>query len=577
MKKALLLLLALVLLAVAAFILTRGPRTQTAAPAVQPAAPPPPKIIARVYFTGADNLAADTNSLAFTNIFCCSQARALESQTLDKLSRAPGTWFKGKLPSGVEDGSAPLRPLLDDFLKSEWVFEMREAEKAASPEYALAIRLNNDRARLWQANLRTLLESWTGIKARDITNGWQLKKDMPPNLFRIVRAGDWLVIGCGQDDVPLADDWASGEGLPGRQANWIGPSVGKDLSWVSANFDWPRLARIFPKFSRFDLPDMDLHVVGRNGLILSRGTFELSHPLPRLDPWRFPTNIVHEPLTSFTALRGFAPWLERQPWAKWLRLSPEPDQAFLWSTALSPLQTFVAVPVTNGATALAQLGDNFAADTKWEKHLIAPFRLSRATNRIFLADVPFAAPEVRTLTEPSGDFLFADIFPNSVRGKAPPQALMDAIDHDNLVFYHWEITSQRLKELPELTQLALLLTRHRQLNPNLPASGWLTQIGPELGNCVTEITQTGPLELAFKRSGSVGMTAVELIALADWLDAPNFPGFDMSLPPRHRPLHHELTGPHASMSVDLPAVSHPPFVTKPPIAVHPPTVTHPVH
>ncbi len=137
--------------------------------------------IVRIHFAGGNNISRDANSSAFTNEFCSAEARALESQTLDKLSHAPGVWFKDKLPDGLEDGSAQLRPLLDDFLKSEWAFEMRDVP--ASPEYALAIRLDDTRAQLWQTNLRSLLESWTKITARNIVGGWELKKDMPPNLL----------------------------------------------------------------------------------------------------------------------------------------------------------------------------------------------------------------------------------------------------------------------------------------------------------------------------------------------------------------------------------------------------------
>lgn len=512
MKKAILLFVALVIVAVVVLVLSRG--SKTAVPA------PPPKTIVRIYFSGADNLAADTNSTAFTNIFCSAQAQALARQTLDKLSRAPGAWFKDKLPPGTPDGSAQLRPLLDDFLKSKWVFEMGDA--TSSPEYTLAIQLSGNRAQLWQTNLRTLLETWTGITATNVTGGWELKKDMPPNLFRVVRSTNWLVIGCGQDELPLSDAWTSGAESPDTN----------ETNWASAKVDWPRLAQIFPVFAKFDLPAVQIQVVGRNGFLLPSGTLELAQPLPPLPDWQIPTNLIHQPLTSFTAVRGFAPWLERQPWAKWLPLSPEPDQLFVWSIGLSPLQTFAAVPVTNGVTALGQLGQNLAADESWERYLLAPFTLVRTNDRIFLLSVPFSAPEVRALKEPSGDFLFADIFPNTLRGNAP-QLLIQEVNRDNLVAYHWEATSERLKEMPELVQLALLLTRHRQLDPNAPAGQWLNHIGPLLSNSATEVTQIGPSELAFRRSAPAGLTAIELMALSEWLESPNFPDCDLSPPPRH--------------------------------------------
>jgi len=335
MKKAFLLLLAVVIVAVAFLIWNRVSKSRTAA-ALSPA-----NSIVRIYFAGAAKLAADSNSTAFTNIFCCSQAHALESQTLDKLSRAPGTWFKEKLPSGVGDGSTELRPLLDDLLKSEWVFELHDAP--SSPEYALAIQLNDSRAQLWETNLRTLLESWTRIKAQDIAGGWKLKKDEPPNLFRIVHAGNWLVIGCGQDELPLSDAWADGEQMPDTN----------ETNWVSAKVNWPRLAQIFPVFAKFDLPAVQAQVIGRGGELLPSATIGLSRPLLALPDWQIPRDMVNGPLTSFTAVRGFGPWLESQSWAKWLDLSPTPDQAFVWSVGQYPLETYLAVPVSNSVTALA--------------------------------------------------------------------------------------------------------------------------------------------------------------------------------------------------------------------------------
>jgi hypothetical protein len=72
---------------------------------------------------------------------------------------------------------------------------------------------------------------------------------------------------------------------------------------------------------------------------------------------------------------------------------------------------------------------------------------------------------------------------------------------------------------------------------------WLNHIGPTLGDSVTEVTQTGPSELSFKRSAPAGLTAIELIALAEWLEGPNFPSFDLSLPPEEfTPGHHHRRG-----------------------------------
>ena len=60
---------------------------------------------------------------------------------------------------------------------------------------------------------------------------------------------------------------------------------------------------------------------------------------------------------------------------------------------------------------------------------------------------------------------------------------------------------------------------------------WLKAVAPKLGNCATAVTQTGPDQLSFVRRSTVGFTAVELHALADWLESPQFP---RGTPPRSR-------------------------------------------
>lgn len=483
-------------------------------------------LIVRIYFAGANRISQDTNSSAFTNEFCSLPARALENQTLDKLSRAPATWYKDKIPVTGGDGSAELRPLLDDFLKSEWLFEMRDAP--ASPEYALAIHLDGTRSQQWLNNLNNLLEAWTRIATENVPGGWKLKKDLPPNLFRIARAGDWVVIGCGQDELPLSDAWVQN-----------GKIVGDETNWLNLDVDWPRLAQLFPALAKFDFPAIKMQITGSGSNLVANGKLNLSQPLLPLEAWETPTNFIHPPLTSFTAARGFAPWLATQSWVKSLKLSPAPGQLFIWSMGFMPLQTFIIIPVSDATNTLAQLGQDLSTNTNWEKAILSPLGLERTPSLLAFTNVPFVGPEIRALHWPSGDYLFADVFPNSLHGKAPPPEILQPLSQDKLVFYHWEITSKRLADLPQLTQLTLLLTRHRQLQENSAANQWLNFIGPSLGPSMTEVLQTGPSELTFNRTASAGLTAFELVALANWLEAPSFPGCDLSLPPPKpfKPLH----------------------------------------
>ena len=262
---------------------------------------------------GGGKISADRDSAAFTNEFCSAEARAFEAEALDKLALAPSVWFQKKLPTGASNGATQLRPLLDDFLKSEWTFEMRDTTNG-SPEYVLAIRLNDTRARLWSDNLRGLIEPWTKISAQTIPGGWRLKKDLPPNLFQFTRQGDWVVLDCGENK------------LTGPQSPGVMAGRSAETNWLSVAVDWPRLAQIFPALREFDFPKISLQTFADgNGYLHFTGKLKLSQPLPA-GAVEIPTNEIIQPFVSFTAARGMGPWLARQRWFQPFKLQPQPDQ-----------------------------------------------------------------------------------------------------------------------------------------------------------------------------------------------------------------------------------------------------------
>jgi len=487
----------------------------------------PPDWIAQVHFAGGAAIAADTNAAAFTNLWCTPEAQALRSQTLDMLARAPYAWLKSKM-AATNDGAAQLRPLLEDGLAGEWFLQIRDATNG-SPESVLAIHLPADRARSWQTSLAAVLESWTGITAEKTATGWTLKKHQPPDLIRFARAGDWVVLGCGQGDLPLTGE------LVRRVSAGQRPGPFDTNAWFSAEVDWPRLARRFPELQLPNLPETRCEAVGRGGNLRLAGKLVFPQPLAwTLEPWQLPTNAIHMPINGFAAWRGLAPWLRQQAWLQPYALTPWPNQMIIWSMVQMPLQTFAAVPVPDGKKALQELEEKLSARTNWRGEFAMPLTMVPTNNEIFWRGLPMVAPSLQTLHEPGGDFLFASVFPNTPSGRPLPPDLLAQLAPANLVYYHWEITGERLKQLPQLTQLALMITRHRQLDVRSAAGKWLERIGPTLGATVTEVKQTATNELSFQRKAPAGLTAVELIALASWLEATNFPGCNLDLPPPRR-------------------------------------------
>jgi hypothetical protein len=456
-------------------------------------AAPSADLIARIHFVGVEKISADTNSLAFTNEFCSAEAIALREQTLNKLSVALDGWLRQKTGANVADGAAKLRPLLDDLQKSAWFLDAR-VDAGGKPEIALAVKLDSGRAQFWRANLSPFFASAT---------------------FK--QSGGWLIFDCGGNDLKLGDSLAQ-------------KISGAGGDWLDVDLNWSRLAQFFPPLKIFDFPETHLQVTGRDGNFHLNGKFILSQPLPSpLAQWRMPTNTIRQPLVSFTAVRGIAPWLARQnlPY----EISPVPDQVFIWALAHIPFQTFAAVPVPNAENALAQLDAKMSANTNWQHHFITPFTMLTTNGQTSWIGVPFIVPAMTAVHETTGDFLLAGIFPNGPRRKPLPPELFTQLATPNLVYYHWEITAERLPELLQLTQLGLMLTHHQQLDGNSAAAKWLDKIGPTLGNTVTTAVQTAPDEVTFSRKAPGGLTAAEFFALANWLEAKNFPGCDLTLPP----------------------------------------------
>ena len=487
------------------------------------AALPAPDLIAHIHFAGAQKISAAPNVVAFTNEFCSAEALALRRQTADKLSGWLAGWLQTNAAVTVADGAAKLRPLFDDLQTSEWFLEARAAANG-KPEVAIAIKLEAVRAQLWQTNLKLFF---------------------PAASFKF--SGGWLIFNSS----------------PAAQA--VGDSLAQKISqaggaWFELDVNWPRLAKWYPKLKELGLPETQFTVTAPDDNFRLNGKFLFPENLAlNLEAWRVPTNTIHQPFVSLTAVRGFAAWLQSQPWAQPYKVLPAPNQMFVWALPQVPYQTFAALPFADATDALAQayvrLQPVFNPQNPSPGNFLTPFTLERTNNEISLVGIPFIAPYLRTVREPAGQFLLAGAFPNTPRSKPLPPELFQRLAASNLVLYHWEITAERLSQALNLSQLGLLLTAHRQLEGESTAMKWIQNTVPKLGNNVTEITQTGPAEMTFTRKASGIFTAMELLALGNWLEAPNFPGCDLNLPPRpkNRKLHPH---PPTAMPMSMPTPAH---------------------
>ena len=462
------------------------------------AALPQPDLIAQIHFAGAQKFAADKNSAAFTNEFCSAEAVALRAQTASKLAAWLAGWLQTNVGAAVPDGAAKLRPLFDDLQSAEWLFEARAAA-GGKPEVAIAIQLDPARSQLWQANLKPFF---------------------PAATFK--SSGGWLAFESGTGAQKLADSLMKKI------------SVG-DAAWLSLDVNWPRLAQWFPKLKELGLPETQFAVTAPDDSLRVTGKFIFPENLAlNLEPWRVPTNTIHAPFVSLTAVRGFSGWLQSQPWAAPYKVTPAANQIFTWALPQIPYQTFATLPFADAADALTQAFGRLqkvVADANARGQFISPVTVSQTNREINLRGIPVVAPYLRTVTEAAGQYLMVGAFPNTPKGKPLPPELLPRFAEKNLVCYHWEKTAERLPQILNLSQLALVVTRHRQLAGATTEFKWMEKCGGTPGESITEIRQTAPDQLSFARKSRGLFMAMELFALATWLQAADFPGCTLQLPP----------------------------------------------
>ncbi len=530
-------------------------------------AAPPTEVLARVHWLGLKQVGADTNSAQFIGVWRLPQTTALVARTLDKFSRWPGG-------GATNAAGALLRPLLDDLVASESYWELRAPTNLPSPalhpRILLAVRLPADRARLWQTNLAAALEDLTGARPVPAKNGWRLRQTNAPQQIAFSRRGEWTLVGWGPDSgdslpnsavkaggasVPASrSNSAGGASVPASRSNSAGGAsvlasrtdISDSLSkfadriirnresltndWLAADLDpsylIPCLATLNSQLSTFN--HFHLTLTGQDGHVLTRGTFDFSRPLDLpLSPWEIPTNLIHGPLTSFTAVRGLAPWLAAlTAWQK-LEFTPPPDQAYVWSQAGTPFQTYFAAPLPGASNQVRRLAGRLVKNgNPWlATNAQGNFQWAANPPRLVWNDALIISPWLVPMTANQRDYVMGGLY-TIMPGNLDPAAvaiLHTVLNTTHLVYYHSELTGPQIEDYLFITQLFRVVFHKAQLPAAAAATVWLKDVEPKMGASITSVTQTGPEQLAFTRESTIGLTALELHLLADWLESPQFP------------------------------------------------------
>jgi len=262
--------------------------------------------------------------------------------------------------------------------------------------------------------------------------------------------------------------------------------------------------------------------------------FNTSLPI-EIEPWNVPTNLIGQPLSSFTAIRGFRPWLSAQALWKGLQWGPPPNEFYGWSLQAFVTEGFFAIPDSDASNRVARITDLVMEKgaALFAKDATARFGRAKNFNGFEWQGFPHLVPFVQSCLVGTNNLVFGGLGPlGDVVGPLPTQ-LKEELNQTNLVAYQWELSAPRTDRLCYISQFFRMAFRRDQLPGNSAGLLWLRAAGPRLGVCATELKLGDQQHLSVLRKATLGLSAMELHALADWLESPNFPsGFRTVLVPQ---------------------------------------------
>ena len=482
----------------------------------------------RWFFLGLEALKQTNIGTTFRDIIALPESRELKARMWDRVAPAFAQRFIAKSGPETANPAELLRPFFTNWLEAPSYFEIHRSPTGAT-EWLAAIRLTPNSGRAQDSLAR-------------LVDGWRYRSTTTTNQLALISTNSWLGL------VALS-------GSPGAAADGLArfpsarPILERHRPAELASDQFFRLEgnpgllvpRLWP--SGTNAPALTLTLQGRGDALRTEGRLRFPHPVNwNLEAWRIPTNSIGDPngsLMSFTVVRGFRAWAAETPWVKALSLREIPNQLFAWQDAHALFQVFSAIPIPGAAGWLREATNAPLAPLQKRLASGGPGGLEfRAEDsRLMWAGLPWIVPYLLPVREGPTEYMLGGLFPlNEPKGdRAPDPLLQQLISRTNLLYYDWELTEVRLAQLRPLGQLLSLLFTWPQIEPDGPIFRWLEAASPKLGNTVTEVAVISPREVGFLRNSHVGVSAIELLVLAHWMQMEQFPAVPSSIGLRTAP------------------------------------------
>ena len=189
-----------------------------------------------------------------------------------------------------------------------------------------------------------------------------------------------------------------------------------------------------------------------------------------------------------------------------------------------PFQFFYATPTRDIPAQIHKIAPRLQSVIFTKENANLAGRMVESTNGpdVYWQGLPLAVPRLSPLRGNPG-FLGFEMFPlAATKTKAPPE-LFQQLSANDLVYYDWEITEDRIPSWRQMYQLAEIATHRMLSSSNSPSERFITDVAPKLGECVTELKATSPTQMVLSRKSQLGLSSFELVTLTRWLSSTNFP------------------------------------------------------
>lgn len=433
-------------------------------------------------FAGTTALRAQTNAPVLAEALQLPQANAALGPLSARLAETwwnLGTGGKPVSPQDLASGTA----LMPDLLSSESIGEFRTLA-TGSMEFAVAIHGMANDGGAWE-------KQWTAwIQAMHAARGGG-------GAPATARQDGWLVAVSDSSQYPPQKAWKT---LTSR----------KQSPGASAEFEvkYPSLLTL------------QAAMVCRDGAARWTGTAHLAQPIPAIPGWEIP-GAIGEPIVFFTGVRAVPSLLQSLPWIRTVAGKIVPKQVFAWGQPGRPDwgHTYFAALMDAPTAAVIELNRRFAPlfppseSPKYRGQLHFDETIPRIT---ISASVP-VAPSFEAQKQGNRGYLTFGFLPAFRPTNSLAPEMLAQLNRTNVVYYDWEFTSAAAQHWHLLGQIEDLM-EGRHAVTSTPGTQWLLAVAPKVGETVTEGLLVDSKTISLRRKAPVGLSGLELAALARWID-----------------------------------------------------------